>query len=124
MALAAWLVLSFGGGTGLAAIPDSLLNEDEVRVLVDLHGLPDEFVRIARCESGYDTEAIGRNRREDGTVWSRDYGLFQINDYWWQNLLDEYDWWDAHDNARMAKKIFDTPNGFKHWVCAQKLVIT
>ncbi|XP_078088200.1 lysozyme C-1-like [Mustelus asterias] len=41
-----------------------------------------DWVCLAQYESTYDTEAIGRNRR-GGVVVSSDYGILQINSYWW-----------------------------------------
>lgn len=39
--------------------------------------------RESRCQP----TSIGRNKRADGTVWSQDLGLLQINDYSWRRWL-------------------------------------
>lgn len=38
---------------------------------------------IDKCENGrWDPKAKHDNRKEDGTVWSTDYGITMVNDYW------------------------------------------
>ena len=49
----------------------------------DLPKLDYIIYRESRCRP----EAVGLNRRADGTVWSSDYGLTQINGYSWITYL-------------------------------------
>lgn len=39
--------------------------------------------RESRCQ----THVFNQNKRKDGTVWSKDLGLMQINDYSWRKWL-------------------------------------
>lgn len=50
---------------------------------LDLPKLDKIVYRESRCRP----DAVGYNRRKDGTVWSTDYGLTQINDYSWLRYL-------------------------------------
>lgn len=55
---------------------------------------------IIKCESSMYGEAINRNRLPDGTIWSSDYGPFQVNDYYHKDImkelgLDIYNQWDS-----------------------------
>jgi hypothetical protein len=38
--------------------------------------------KIIKCESSMYSSAINENIGKDGKVWSRDYGLMQVNDYY------------------------------------------
>jgi len=49
----------------------------------DLQKLDYIIYRESRCQP----KAVGYNKRQDGTVWSRDLGLTQINDYSWITYL-------------------------------------
>lgn len=49
----------------------------------DLPKLDYIIYRESRCRP----EAVGHNRRKDGTIWSSDYGLTQINGYSWITYL-------------------------------------
>jgi hypothetical protein len=55
-----------------------------VEYLSSTHNIDIKLVeRIIDCESELYQGSINHNRREDGSIWSTDYGLFQINDYFW-----------------------------------------
>jgi hypothetical protein len=48
------------------------------------------IVLIDKCEnSRWDPKATHDNRKEDGTVWSTDYGITMINDYWHAGRVEE-----------------------------------
>jgi len=61
--------------------------------------------KIAKCESSLYQTAVNENKRADGTVWSRDWGKFQINDFYWGDLAEEleldYKYSEA-DNTKLA----------------------
>ncbi|XP_051870456.1 lysozyme C, tracheal isozyme-like [Pristis pectinata] len=42
-----------------------------------------DWVCLAYYESSYNTYAIDYDRNSNGQVWSADFGIFQINSYWW-----------------------------------------
>ena len=42
---------------------------------------------IITCESSMYGEAINRNRSSDGTIWSSDFGPFQVNDYFHEKTM-------------------------------------
>jgi len=46
-----------------------------------------ELFRLAHRESRCSPTAIGLNKRADGSVWSRDMGVMQINNYSWITYL-------------------------------------
>jgi len=47
------------------------------------YGQDEELARkIIACESQYKQGNTHKNLQEDGTVWSTDWGYWQINDYW------------------------------------------
>ena len=91
------------------------------RRLVAEFDLPAEMVAIAACESVHDPEAINKTKNRDG---SWDWGLWQINDRWWEEPLQHEgiiarieDLLDPVTNARAAKIIAETERGLRHWVC-------
>lgn len=72
--------------------PDILLDwsfiesaHHNVRATCDLMGLSwnqkQVLTACVKVESGFDIRAIHRNKNEMGQVWSTDYGIVQINDY-------------------------------------------
>lgn len=71
---------------------------------------------------GLRPEAVNENKREDGTVWSRDFNIFQVNDVFhpvYELNLDT-DW---KANVRYAKKMFDNDGGTfsKRWAAGKCL---
>lgn len=76
----------------------------------DLPRLDYIIYRESRCRP----EAVGYNKRKDGTVWSKDYGLTQINDYSWITYLrnkrivkSSVELLHPLTNLRAAKALFD-----------------
>lgn len=76
----------------------------------DLPKLDYIIYRESRCRP----QAVGYNKRKDGTVWSRDYGLTQINDYSWITYLrnkrivkQSLQLLEPLTNLRAAKALFD-----------------
>lgn len=62
----------------------------------------------SRCNPG----AVNENKNKEGTVWSRDYGLMQINDYY----HDVTDWQNPETNIKKAYEIFRRAGGvFTPW---------
>jgi hypothetical protein len=77
---------------------------------LDLPKLDKIIYRESRCRP----EAVGYNKRKDGTVWSRDYGLTQINDYSWITYLrnkgivkKSLQLLEPLSNLKAAKALFD-----------------
>lgn len=69
--------------------------------LAEKYGQDEALARkIISCESQYRKGNTHENKRDDGTVWSVDWGYWQINDYW--NLAEatrrgydiRYNWQD------------------------------
>jgi hypothetical protein len=46
-----------------------------------------ELSRVMWRESRCQHSAVNQNKRKDGSVWSKDLGLMQINDYSWRRWL-------------------------------------
>lgn len=76
----------------------------------DLPTLDYIIYRESRCNP----KSIGHNRRTDGTVWSSDYGLTQINNYSWITYLrnkklvhKSSDLLDPFTNLKAAKELYD-----------------
>ncbi|XP_078264734.1 lysozyme C, tracheal isozyme-like [Rhinoraja longicauda] len=51
----------------------------------DLYSVGD-WVCMAYMESGYNTNDVTYDRKGSGLIWSGNYGIFQINSYWWCNV--------------------------------------
>ena len=70
---------------------------------------------IADCESGLDNTRFNRNWNTNGTYWSTDWSVFQVNDLFHahrgdiENLTKE-------ENIKIAKDIFDE-SGWYAWSC-------
>ena len=47
----------------------------------------EELFRLAYRESRCNPKSIGYNKRANGTVWSTDIGIMQVNDYSWITYL-------------------------------------
>jgi hypothetical protein len=89
----------------------------------DLPTLDYIIYRESRCNP----KSIGHNRRTDGTVWSSDYGLTQINNYSWITYLrnkklvrKSSDLLDPFTNLKAAKELYDYSlthggNQWKQW---------
>ncbi|XP_018011961.1 lysozyme c-1-like, partial [Hyalella azteca] len=81
-----------------------------------------DWVCLVQHESSFNTAAVGRN---GGSRPSKDYGLFQINDYYWCNSgtgknvcnIDCYKLKDNNiaDDIKCAKTIFGRGHGFNAW---------
>lgn len=76
----------------------------------DLPKLDHIIYRESRCAPG----ATNLNRRSDGTVWSTDYGLTQINGYSWVTYLrnkrivsKSSELLEPLTNLRAAKALYD-----------------
>jgi len=52
--------------------------------------------RIIWCESKFKPQAVRLNKTEAGEVWSKDIGLWQINNYWNEKDLNKLGW-DIYD---------------------------
>lgn len=68
---------------------------------------------VAMCESGLNPKAFHENKRKDGTVWSTDFNIFQINDFYHSKKGNIHDW---KENIRIAKQIRDA-SSWNAWVC-------
>jgi hypothetical protein len=89
---------------------------------------------IGAAESGLDELAVNINDDDPTSpaYLSVDWGVWQINDYWWRHLLDSQlpasmQLLDRHVNARAARSVFvqsgglkDAPTGFSAWIVYQK----
>ena len=62
---------------------------------------------VMRAESGCNPNAVGENKNSSGVVWSKDLGLFQINDYY----HDTTNWTDPETNIAKAHEIYKRAGG-------------
>ena len=89
--------------------------EQQIRDIAKETGFkwPDYLVKLAKCESSLRPNAI--NNKNNNPSWSKDRGLFQINDYWHSNVTDEC----AFDVECATKYTMDKINaGYqKLWTC-------
>lgn len=58
---------------------------------------------------------------------SRDFGCFQINDYWHKPFFQNYDWSDPKANAEYAYGIYEgrmhrTGNGWQAWYAVRGIL--
>jgi len=76
------------------------------------------MICIAEKESGLKPRAINKHLNTDGTA---DYGLYQINDYFWFKpcKLNVYKALIPLYNVQCAKKVYDTL-GYTAWVAYKK----
>jgi hypothetical protein len=74
----------------------------------DLNKLDKIVYRESRCNNN----AVGYNKRADGSVWSIDYGLTQINNYSWITYLR---------NLKIIKKSTDLLHPFTNMKAARAL---
>ncbi|XP_038657282.1 lysozyme C-1-like [Scyliorhinus canicula] len=85
------------------------------------------WVCLVQYESNYNTNAIGRNRKH-GVIVSSDYGIFQINSYWWCNdgqtlntrnrchkNCNDFLNSDITDDIECAKRVVRDPQGMYAW---------
>lgn len=79
---------------------------------------------IINRESHCAPSAVGLNKRADGSVWSRDLGLTQVNDYSWVTYLRNKgiikastDLLHPRINLRAAKALYDysVDHGLSPW---------
>lgn len=79
---------------------------------------------IIHRESRCNPKSIGLNKKADGTVWSTDYGLTQINNYSWVTFLrnkrivqKSSDLLDPMTNLKAAKALYDysSEQGLSPW---------
>jgi hypothetical protein len=81
-----WLL----GGTKTVVVvnPPPRTLDSEIDRLSIKYGVASSTARsIIKCESSMYGEAINRNRLPDGTVWSSDFGPFQVNDYFHEDTM-------------------------------------
>jgi hypothetical protein len=78
-------------------VVNTKLTDTQIAAITREQGFKDEnwtiSVAVALAESGGNAEAIGYNKDANGQVWSRDFGLFQINDYTWMTILKQQGIW-------------------------------
>jgi len=77
------------------------------------------MLSIAKCESGLDPLSVGLNIKNK-EVWSRDWGLFQINDYYHADELNKLklNILDMEDNIKYASILYKK-NGLQDWKASQ-----
>ena len=66
------------------------------------------MLAIAFCESSLNPRAVNENIK-DGKVWSRDYNLFQINDYYHEESAKKMglDIKTVSGNIKYARHLYD-----------------
>lgn len=82
--------------------PERTLDE-WISFYADVYDQDEALAReIMRCEASMYGGAINHNRRADGSIWSTDTGLWQINDYYHEDRAKSMglDIWDDVDNIR------------------------
>ncbi len=91
------------------AKPDRRLSRAEMDSLLRAYRLPSIMRHVAQCESGRHVLTISKTSGKYG----RDYGLLQINWYWWNEDLREkgisserLDLLDLETNMRATKHIY------------------
>lgn len=113
--------------TPLPPIPETM--QQMVRRKCKEHGLTlkqsHELFQTVQCESNFNPKAKLENKDNNGKVWSTDWGICQINDYWWIGTNKTFPSVDYVLNNPdkcidwMCKQ-FKAGNE-KYWVCWQKL---
>lgn len=91
--------------------------KDKVEILSESYGINEDLAHaIIDCESEGDPEAVNKNRDRKGNVWSRDYGYWQVNDYWHAKEAKKLglDITDPDDNLIYGFYLLKR-DGTKHW---------
>lgn len=70
--------------------------------------------KIIKCESSYKQGNVHYNRRDDGTVWSTDWGYFQVNDYWHRDSRFDFknNW---QENLEYGFLLLKEDGAMAHW---------
>lgn len=106
--------------------------QDIIRAIVQDPNQVNNFINLAAQESSLNPSNINQNSDQRGT---KDYGLFQINDYWQRPLYESMgytvdDLLNPEVNAEVAYEIWKRNEarregtGFNPWVAAQALGLT
>jgi hypothetical protein len=67
--------------------------QERLNVFAEKYGVNVMLAKnIIFCESKFHQNAINENKTKEGEVWSRDWGYWQINDYYWKEDLKEKGW--------------------------------
>jgi len=98
-------------------VPEPAESALEVNFSPDLTVLDPVVQAIIKCESTNNPNAIGKNiSKETGEVWSRDYGLMQVNDYYHEEEMNRMglDIRDPKDSLEYGLYLYRR-DGTKHW---------
>jgi hypothetical protein len=84
----------------------------------------DKTMKLLECENRtLNPKAVNYNKDENGVVLSKDYGVFQINNFW-QGVTNTNFLFDPAINIRIAYNIYKNSDfTFKMWSCGKRLSI-
>lgn len=91
--------------------------DGEITRLAAVYGVDERLAReIIRCESEMYPGAVNENKRKDGTVWSRDWYDWQINDHFHMKDMTKmgFDFHDRFDSLEYGF-ILLSRDGTRHW---------
>lgn len=117
------MLVSFSSSTSLDLVSDKptvpivRTLDSEIDRLSKKYEVSSSTVReIIKCEGRLYENAINENINKKGEVWSRDWGNFQINDYYHEKIMkdmnmDIHNRWDSLEYGFMLMK----KEGLKPW---------
>ena len=110
-----------------------VLAEDQVRTIdSEITRLAKQYLvnekkarEIINCESQMYAKAINENKNKDGKVWSRDFGPWQVNDYWHEKTMEKkgLDIHDEFDSLEYGFMLI-SKEGDRHWKASSKCWLT
>ena len=102
--------------------------DTEIIRLTKEYKVDEKLVRaIISCESGKNSKAINPNYNKDGSFWSIDFSLMQINNYFHFTSMEKLglDYYDEYDSLEYGIILLST-EGTRHWqasrTCWSKLI--
>ena len=103
------------------AVEKEMTLDKRITFLAEKYGVKESSARaIIGCESEWSPDAIGYNRRKDGSVWSKDIGLMQINNYFHEEEAARMglDIYKTNDNLEYGFYLF-SKRGAKPWAASK-----
>lgn len=104
----------------IEVLPEKTLESEIHRLSLEYNVDEQLAINIMKCESQIYDRAVNENKRKDGTVWSRDFGIWQINDYYHEEEATKlgYDIHDKWQNLEFGFLLL-SKGGTKYWKASQ-----
>ena len=115
------IIISYALSIGSVKAEDKVITLDsEITRLSKQYAVNEKKVRaIIKCESQMYGSAVNHNLDSSGKVWSSDFGLLQINDYYHEDAMNKLGL-DIHDQFDSLEYGFllISKQGYKPWTAS------